>query len=304
MLPSEGHVTTEDGARLYYQIVGSGPETLVIPNAAYTFVDFQRLAAGRTAIFYDLRNRGRSDRIDDGSKLSRGILHDVDDLEAVRRHFALDHTAVLGHSYVAMTVALYAMRHPERVSRVVQLGAPPPDHGKQYPAHLTGADETLASVVTRLAKLQEESRSAGTDPDDFPKKWWSLLRLLYVVDPADADKITWSLGDQSAERFASSMKQWSENLLPSMHSLALTADDFAGMQAPVLLVHGTRDRQCPYGGARDWAMQWPEARLVTVENAAHLPWIESPDLVYGAAATFLDGAWPEAAQKVSSLEPV
>jgi len=42
-------------------------------------------------------------------------------------------------------------------------------------------------------------------------------------------------------------------------------------------------------------------RIVTIENAAHLPWIEAPEKVFGPIKTFLDGAWPEAAHKVESL---
>jgi len=44
----------------------------------------------------------------------------------------------------------------------------------------------------------------------------------------------------------------------------------------------------------------PNARLLTVENAAHAPWIEAPDKVFGAIDTFLDGTWPEAAEKLTS----
>jgi pimeloyl-ACP methyl ester carboxylesterase len=47
----------------------------------------------------------------------------------------------------------------------------------------------------------------------------------------------------------------------------------------------------------------PHARLVTVDNAAHVPWIEAPEAVFGAIKTFLNGAWPETAQKVESLTP-
>jgi pimeloyl-ACP methyl ester carboxylesterase len=74
------------------------------------------------------------------------------------------------------------------------------------------------------------------------------------------------------------------------------------VQSPVLTIHGTRDRQAPYGGGREWALTLPDARLVTVENAAHLPWIESPEKVFGSIKTFLDGAWPDAAQQVTSVD--
>jgi pimeloyl-ACP methyl ester carboxylesterase len=63
-----------------------------------------------------------------------------------------------------------------------------------------------------------------------------------------------------------------------------------------------KDRNAPYGAGRDWAMQLPDARLVTVENAAHAPWIEAPELVFGSIKAFLDGAWPEAAEQVKSVE--
>jgi pimeloyl-ACP methyl ester carboxylesterase len=86
-----------------------------------------------------------------------------------------------------------------------------------------------------------------------------------------------------------------------MQSIHLTAEDFAKAKMPVLLVHGTRDRQAPYGGARDWALKLPNARLVTVENAAHLPWIESPEKVFDSIRTFLDGAWPAEAQPVTDV---
>ncbi|SPF55156.1 hypothetical protein SBA4_6990001 [Candidatus Sulfopaludibacter sp. SbA4] len=45
----------------------------------------------------------------------------------------------------------------------------------------------------------------------------------------------------------------------------------------------------------------PDARLVTVDDAAHVPWIEGPEKVFGSIRTFLDGAWPEGAEKVESV---
>lgn len=76
------------------------------------------------------------------------------------------------------------------------------------------------------------------------------------------------------------------------------------MKAPVLIIHGRRDRQGPYGGVREWSMKLQDARLVTVDNAAHVPWIEAPENVFGAIETFLDGAWPEAAEVVKSLDGI
>jgi proline iminopeptidase len=303
--PSEGYITTDDGIRLFFQKLGSGQKTVIIPSAirssssgnvsrSFLFHDFKDLADGRTLIFYDLRNCGRSDHVSDRAKLKRGIHHDVDDLEAVRRHFEIPQVDVIGHSYLGMMVILYAMKCPAHVNRVVQIGPAQPFFGKQYPAHLTGADATLLEVSTKLAHLQKESESE--DPKELRNKWWSLMRVLYVADPADADKINWSFDENM-------MKHLKENIFPSIQSLNLSAEEVAKANAPVLTIHGTKDRQAPYGGGREWALMLLNARLVTVENAAHLPWIEAPERVFSSIKTFLDGTWPEAAHKVESLDP-
>jgi pimeloyl-ACP methyl ester carboxylesterase len=293
MGPSEGYITTEDGIRLFFQKLGSGQKTVIMPNAVFLFDDFKHLADGRTVIFYDLRNCGGSDHVSDRAKLKRGIHHDVDDLEAVRRHFEITQVDVIGHSYLGMMVILCAMKYPAQVNRVVQIGPVQPFFGKQYPAHLTGADATLLEVSTKLAQLQKDSQSE--DPE-LHKKWWSLMRVLYVADPANADKINWSFGENMK-------KHWNENIFPSIQSLNLSAEEVAKVNVPVLTIHGTRDRHAPYGGGREWVLMLPNARLVTIENSAHLPWIEAPEKVFSSIKTFLEGTWPEAAHKVESLDP-
>jgi proline iminopeptidase len=299
MEPTEEYVMTEDGVRLFAQKLGNGPQAVLIPNRVYLFDAFKAFAGNRTLIFFDPRNRGRSDPTSDRSRLERGIHHDVADLEAIRRHFGVGRVDLLGHSYAGVTVALYAMKYPDDVGRVVQIGSMAPDYAKQYPAHLTNVDATLGEVLARIGELLKERQNH--DPQEFCRKFWSVLRVLYVVDPADADKLRWEPCDLPNE--TSFLTHWNENLLPSIQNLKLTAEEIAMARAPVLVIHGRKDRSSSYGGGRDWALRLPDARLVTVENAAHVPWIEDPDKVFGAVETFLGGAWPETAEKVESLDP-
>src|SRR5580704_14083477 len=97
-----GRLTTDDGVRLFFRQIGNGSKAVVIPNGFHLLNDFERLSHGRTLIFYDLRNRGWSDSVTDSSKLARGIHNDVDDLEAVRRHFGINQVDVIGHSYLGL----------------------------------------------------------------------------------------------------------------------------------------------------------------------------------------------------------
>ena len=292
----EGYLTTDDGVRLFYRKAGTGPSVVLVPNGIYLFDDFAPLATNRTIIFYDVRNRGRSDHVDEPAKIARGIHHDVDDVDAVRRQFSAGTVDLIGHSYAGVTVALYAMKYAGGARRVVQIGAMGPDATKQYPPELMNADATSRDVFTKLAELQKE-RSA-LDPVEFCARFWSVLRALYVVDRANVERIKWSRCELSNER--NFMKYWMGSLLPSIQRLQIAPEEAANAKAPVLVVHGAKDRSAPYGGGRDWAALLPDARLVTVGDGGHAPWIEAPDLVLDAIETFLGGQWPEAAEQVAS----
>jgi proline iminopeptidase len=291
---SAGTIELPDGVRLYFQKLGNGPNIVIVPNGMYLLEDFRTLARERGMIVYDVRNRGRSDAVSDPAKPGRGIRQDVDDLEEVRRHFGLDRVDLIGHSYIGLMVALYAMAYPEHAGRVVQIGPMQPDSAKQYPEHLTWSDAVLAEVMAELARMSKET--APDDPEEACKRFSRVLRRMYVVNPADADRIDWGRCDLANER--SFLQYWMGHLLPSIGRLNLKAEDFARATAPVLVVHGIKDRNAPYGGGRDWAAQLPNARLLAVDNAAHAPWIEAPELVFGSISAFLNGAWPETAEIV------
>ena len=292
MASDEGYLLTDDGVRLYFRKLGGGARTLVIPNGMCILEAFEYLADTRTLIVYDVRNRGQSETVTDPAKLARGIEQDVDDLDALRRHHGLDRLDLLGHSYIGLMVALYAMRYPAHVNRVVQIGPVQADALKEYPAHLRNNDETFAEVMARVAQLQKEPRPA--DPEAACRRFWDVLKHLYVTDLRDADRIDWGRCHLPNER--NLMPYWIGTILPSMRGLGLGPADYAKVRVPVLTIHGTKDRSAPYGGGRDWAAMLPHARLLTIHNASHAPWIESPTEVFDAVKVFLDGKWPAGAQ--------
>lgn len=96
------------------------------------------------------------------------------------------------------------------------------------------------------------------------------------------------------------MKYFIESVVPSIQAFNPTKQDFARVEASVLIVHGRQDRSSPYGGAMDWAALLKNARLLTVATAAHAPWIEAPETV-ASIRTFLDGAWPAGAETGATL---
>jgi pimeloyl-ACP methyl ester carboxylesterase len=145
-------------------------------------------------------------------------------------------------------------------------------------------------VFARVAGLQAQRDQY--DPVEFCRRVWSVLAALYVTDPANAHRTrAWGRCDLANERHF--MKYWMGSLLPSLSALDVRADDTAKVTAPVLTIHGTKDRSAPYGGGQAWAALFPNGRLLTIEDAGHAPWVEAPERVLTALSDFLAGRWPE-----------
>ena len=297
----EGYVKTTDGASLFYQKAGRGARVLVVPLRLYLFADFKRLADRYTVISYDVRNRGRSSTVTDGAKLSRP--HDVEDIEAVRRHFRLAKINLVGYSYMGKVVVMYALKYPRRVERLVQLGPVPMKFETAYPAHLTAGDEETVLDAAEMAKL-EELRKAGydrTNPKEFCERQWAVTRYRLVGDPANVSKLGNGPCDWPNE-WPVNFQRHLQFHFASARRLDLTREEVGRVSAPVLTIHGTKDRNAPYGAGREWALALPNARLLTVSGAAHQVFAEFPETVFPAIRDFLAGKWPERAEKVRAVE--
>lgn len=284
-------VLAKDGVKLYAERAGEG-DLVVVPQRIYLREYFEATLEGHTAVFYDPRNRGLSETITEEEKLSRGVWHDVDDLEAIRLDSGFEKMAILAHSYIGVSSLLFAAARPERVSRIVLIGPPGPEFAKVYPPELRSSDGGLEAFQQKFADLQ--LRMSTMSPVERCLEAWDLLKKLYVIDPISANDLRWAPCDVPNE--LNFMIPFTKYVMPSLTGLRWSEDMLARIKSPVLILHGRKDRSAPYGGGRDWAQWLPNARLVTMDEAAHVPWIEAPETVYGAIRTFLNGAWPETAE--------
>jgi proline iminopeptidase len=297
MTMTEGYVTADDGLRLFYKKVGEGPLTLML-NGVPLADDFMPLGEDRSIVFFDNRNRGRSDAVRDRSQIERGVHHDVDDLDAIRRHFGAAQVDVIGHSYAGVTAALFAMKYPAQANRIIQIGPMAPGEPRQYLPALSHVDDVFRIAMAGLAEVMKDPEASVSV--EQCRRFWSVIGPIYVTNPADVTKLKWLRCDLENER--NFMPTWLHHLQPSIHALQLTAEGVAHVTSPVLVIHGRKDRSAPYGGGRDWAALLPNARLLTIADGGHVPWIEAPDEVLGAMRAFLEGAWPAAAERVAPAE--
>jgi pimeloyl-ACP methyl ester carboxylesterase len=283
---SEGFLTMADGARLFYRRLGSGPQTVIIPASLFLHPAFARVAEGRTVIMYDMRNRGRSSMVTDTTRLT--IDEDVRDLEAIRAHFGAERFTPIGWSYLGFMVMLYAQRYPERVDRIIQIGPVAREWQTRFPRELTANDSVpvIDSAASQELGRLRASGLAERDPRAFCERQYVVQRVQLVGDPRLADRVPnvcafepeWPLNFERHLRYHFGSIQ---RLRPP------SWEEFAKITVPVLTIHGTKDRNAPYGSGREWAAHLPNAKFVSVPGAAHMPWIDQPELVFGEIERFL-----------------
>jgi pimeloyl-ACP methyl ester carboxylesterase len=93
-----------------------------------------------------------------------------------------------------------------------------------------------------------------------------------------------------------------EHHFGAVQTLDVPRDAVTRVRVPVLTIHGTWDRNAPYAAGREWAMTLPDARLLTIEGAAHQVSADAPEVVVPAIDTFVGGTWPARAERITALE--
>ena len=297
--PDSGWIAGPDGVQLYYEMIGSGPRTIIVPGRLFLSRELAPLGGHHTVILYDMRNRGRSSRVEDGSLIT--IEKDVEDLEAVRRHFGVERFVPIGYSYLGLMVVLYAMEHPDRVERMVQLGPVPRRFGTEYPASLLHRDSVPVVDTAAVARLDSLERAGW--PSQHPREFCEESRVLavrLVGDPAKAK----TLANPCAmpNEWPVNLRRHFEHHFAGVQRLDVPREAVARVRVPVLTIHGTWDRNAPYAAGREWALTLPNARLITVERAAHQVVTDAPDVVLPAVDQFVSGRWPARAEQIRSLE--
>ncbi len=285
---SEGYATVADGVELWYKTVGDGPEVVIVPAGIYMEYEFERLAdESRTLVFYDQRGRGRSSAVADPSQISMAF--EIADLEALRQHLGKEKVSLIGWSYLGGLVVLYAAQYPEHVNRIVQIGpiSPTYEYFRQY-----RTSPRQDEVIARLTKMLEEGLDKA-DPQKYCTDYWNANMELIFYDPG-------KIGLMRSDRCDC------ENEMPGNVNMQLGAiiaslgewdwrEMAHGLDMPVLTVHGVSDL-LPMEGSRVWVSSLGNARVLVVQEAGHLPFVEQPDVFYPAVDTFLKGEWPAGAE--------
>ncbi|MGH7631267.1 MAG: alpha/beta fold hydrolase [Gemmatimonadales bacterium] len=293
---TEGFVTTPDSVRLWYRVVGNGRETIIAPNALYHRARLDPLAEGRRLVFYDARGRGRSDRVPPG-KVS--LAHQLADFDAIRRAVGAERVALIGWSGSGMELFVYALRHPGRVTRLIQLAPVPPRRDPWTDSLMSSRAARTDSAAWADFRHREQRGEFAQGGAEHCRAFQRATLAASFGDPAHAAE---------APDVCDSPNEWLENIGPYFTALlgSLGAfdwrDSLSRVTVPRLVIHGERDN-IPLEGSREWVAGQPNARLLIVAGAGHWPHHERPEPTLQAMATFLAGGWPAGSEALPGPRP-
>jgi pimeloyl-ACP methyl ester carboxylesterase len=248
---------TDDGINLALASGGDGPPLIKAANWL-THIEYDwespvwspllhRLAARCRLIRYDARGTGLSDRAVTDISFSAFVR----DLETVVESTGVDRSAFLGISQGAAVAITYAVRHPERVSKLILYGGYA--QGRYQRGSAAEAEMARAFIAIMRHGWGDEhsafmrSFSSLYLPNGSPEqlKWFADLQRI-TTSAENATRIRNACDDIDVT-----------SLLPQV-------------RVPTLVLHCRHDSIAPLEQGRLLARSIPHARFVTLESDNHV----------------------------------
>jgi pimeloyl-ACP methyl ester carboxylesterase len=264
------HLTTSDGRKLAWREVGSGPTLVCHPGgpgfSSHCLGDLSGLARERTLVLLDPRGTGDSDRPVDSSAYD--LDHYADDLEALRRHLALERLDVLGHSHGGFVAMRWAGTHPERVGRLVLASTTPRFTDAIREARRARVASHAGQPYFEDAMQALQAHQEGRYANDaelaglYGREWPLFVPLGFDAGPAFEALI-------HAGTNADALRHFNERVAPAMDQRSL----LQAIGSPTLLIFGELDPFTSTAG--EMADALPDATLVVVRGADHFVFLEN-----------------------------
>lgn len=246
-----------DRINIAFAAVGSGP-TLVKAANWLTHLEYdwespvwspllQRLAEKNRLVRYDGRGNGLSDR--DVGDISFGSF--VRDFECVIEAAKLERFAILGVSQGAAIAIDYAVRWPERVSKLVLHG------GYALGRNKRGSAEQIETAKTFLSMMRH---GWGNEHSAFMRAFASVF-----IPNGSSEQIKWFADLQRITTTADNAARI-RTACDEIDVIELLAK----VQVPTLVLHCRHDNVVPLEQGRLLATSIPNARFVTLESDNHV----------------------------------
>lgn len=278
-------------ASLYARVVGRGQPVIVLHGGpdfdqSYLLPELDRLANSYRLIYYDQRGRGRSrEGIRPGDVT---LASDIDDIDKVRQHFQLETVTLLGHSWGVVLALEYAVRHPERVARLILMN-PAPASASDFASFRKIYIQEIGGEMDRQRAIIASPAYSEGDPEAVTARYRIHFKPA-LVRPADYERLMTRmqadfyrqgrggilLARAVEDRLrAETWERPGYDLLPKV----------SGLRIPTLVMASDHDF-IPVEFADHIAQAIPGAKLVVMKNCGHFSYLECPDEVRRALDDF------------------
>jgi pimeloyl-ACP methyl ester carboxylesterase len=263
------------GAHIAYQTYGDGPIDLVMVPGFVSNVEhywemprvpelFERIGSFSRLILWDKRGTGLSDPVVGVPTLEERI----DDLTAVLDAAGSERAALWGISEGGPMSIMFAATQPDRISELILYGTSPVF--SRSPDFPFGWDEEF--VRERLAEIEEH---------------WGEGALMDMFAP---EHVGDALATEVWARYqrAGASPTMARRVLEALAEMDVR-EILHAVTVPTLVLHRVGERVAPVEGARAIAAQIPNAKLVELEGADHLPMLGDSDAIVDEMEEFLTG---------------
>jgi class 3 adenylate cyclase len=283
--PETRYARRPDGVNIGYQVIGSGPVTLVwcwgwISHLDLQWADagltrfFERLARFARVVIYDKAGTGVSDPIPHVATLEER----AEDVRVVMDAAGVDRAAIMGESEAGPVAALFAATHPGRTVALIIYGSlatgqPDDDELAAYGGH-PGETARLVAGLNDALDHWGEGRSAD---------------LLTPGTASPFVRRTFGTVERSAV---------SPGMARGLIDALLRADvrpALSAVRVPTLVLHRRGDL-VPIAHGRLLADRIPGARLVELPGSDHAIWTEDTETIVGQIEHLLTGTRAVAAR--------
>ncbi len=164
--PTAGYAPV-NGLKMYYEIHGSG-EPVVLLHGAFMAITgdwnefINELAKTRKVIAVEMQGHGRT------ADINRDITYEnlADDVAALLDYLKIERADIVGYSLGAGTAMQCAIRHPEKVRKVVSISAPMRRDG--WVKEANDFWPTLTWEIFKGTPMETEYKRLSPTPDKFP----------------------------------------------------------------------------------------------------------------------------------------
>ena len=285
--PDESGYVESAGARIYYEVFGSGPATLLfLPTWALVHsriwkLQVPYLARHYRVIVFDGRGNGKSSRPTQAEAYSAQTF--VDDALAVLDATGTARAAIVGYSMGGVHLAMLAANHALRVTGAVFIAPVSPFGAKGRPERTAFSWTEPLPTSEGWAKHNKHYWKRAYDD------WLQFFAGKLLTEPHSTkgieDVIGW--GNETNADVLITTYEAPDSADEPPSDLANAGDYYARIACPVLVIHGSDDAVIAHSGGAGVAKA-TGGTLVTVEGGGHAPHVRHPVKVNILLRRFMD----------------